>query len=397
MKKLLAILLAVCMIMGLALTASAAETWTVDCPAWWGGHSEPVVLTETVQSWTFTCTTYEDAVDNWCTGTVVVWRSDDKVMNGTGNYSEELIVRSDCYAVSKANTWGTAGEDAFGGKVYPADWAEWLNANKAGAECVVTAQIANGNIVVGLTNNGITNVYVVPVDSASTSPVYLSMTGEKCTLTGWAETENHIDISAACESVGGTMNLPVVEPEVPSTPAEPAEDVVTELYGSTTAASGWVQVDVNTTLWGGTLDASCFVEGGYLSINFTTDDISQLWQVRLCLNAPWTELDWHVDPSTVANPVGVLNDLGNGNYSVTFSYDDIVAIYGSSDFAANLGSMSFVTNSAAPVAITNVTYTVPAPEPDNTNPKDGDSIAVVFALLAVSAAGIAVVSKKKEF
>lgn len=172
------------------------EEWVVDCPAWWGGHSAPVVVTEEIQSWTFTNTTYETAADNWDTATVVVWRSDDGAMMGT-NYLEELLIRSDSYAVSEEAFWGTSGQPTYATKNYPADWAEWLAANKAGAECTVTAQLVDGWIVVGFANNGVVNVYSVPMNTDLTSPVYLSLTGEECTLTGWQATDNHLDISDA--------------------------------------------------------------------------------------------------------------------------------------------------------------------------------------------------------
>lgn len=170
--------------------------WVVDCPAWWGGHTPAVKVSETRQSWSFTNTTYESAVDNWDTATVVVWRSDDGVMMGSG-YLEELLVRSDSFAVSEEYFWGSAGQDSVNTKNYPADWAAWLEGNKAGAECTITTQIVNSHIIVGFTNNGVTNVYCVPMNLASTGDVYLSVTGEECTLTNWHATANHIDISQA--------------------------------------------------------------------------------------------------------------------------------------------------------------------------------------------------------
>lgn len=70
------------------------------------------------------------------------------------------------------------------------------------------------------------------------------------------------------------------------------------------------------------------------------------------------------------------------------------------DYNANLGATFTVT--IVPVSTEPGAPVEPSePEepvvPDETNPKDGDPIAMVFALMAASAAGIAVVSKKKEF
>lgn len=181
--------------------------WEVDCPTWWGGHSAPVTITENIQSWTFTSTSYPEAENNWETATAVIWRSDNGVMNGP-NYLEELLVRSDSYAVSEEFFWGTNGQNSFNTKQYPADWESWLADNKAGASCTVTAQLVNGYIVVGFSNNGVTNVYVVPQNTTLTSSVYLSLTGEKCKLTGWSSTTNHIDISAAVAYAAGQSNTP---------------------------------------------------------------------------------------------------------------------------------------------------------------------------------------------
>ena len=172
------------------------EDWIVDSPAWWGAHSAPVEITEDIQSWNFICTMYEEGGDYYDTATAVIFRSDDGTLSGP-NYLEELLVRSDCYAVSEEAYWGTDGQPTYATKNYPADWDAWVAANKAGAECTITAQIVDGWIIIGLTNAGVTNVYSVPMNTDLTSGVYLSMTGEQCVLTGWESTDNHVDISDA--------------------------------------------------------------------------------------------------------------------------------------------------------------------------------------------------------
>lgn len=404
MKKLLAILLAVAMIMGLALTASAKETTLpdVDCTGWWAAHSDGIEITEDGVTITFTNTTYADAPDtnengdpcNWYGPMWILYSGEEAKVGGTG-YSEYWVHRGDNYGWCVAahyygvdlNRWsdataladkGISFTDAFAEGF---DWANYLPTLKAGTNVTITAKLEGTNALITTECAGVTNNATLPVDTSK--PVYLSLSGELTKLT----------------NIKVTTPDPVVEPEVPSTPAEPTEDTVTELYGSFEATTGWAQLgEIKTTVWGGTLDSSFLAEGGYLSVNFSTEDISQVWQVRLMLNGTqWTELDWHVDPTSVANPVGTLKDLGNGNYTVTFAYDDIVAVYGAADFATTLGAIDVATNGGVPVTVTGVTYTVPAPEVDDSNPKDGDSIALVFALLAVSAAGIAVVAKKKEF
>ncbi len=178
-------------------TKAEASGWIIDSPTWWGNHSAAVQVTENIQSWTFTNTTYADAADNWDTASVVVFRSSNGTVSGS-NYIEELLIRSDSYAVSEEYGWDTTGQATFSGTTsYPSDWATWLAANKSGASCTVTAQLVGDRIIVGFRNNGVVNVYSVPKNTSSASPVYLNLTGEETTMTAWKATSNHIDISDA--------------------------------------------------------------------------------------------------------------------------------------------------------------------------------------------------------
>lgn len=137
--------------------------------------------------------------------------------------------------------------------------------------------------------------------------------------------------------------VPVPEPEV------------TVVYTGDTAYSGWQDLsgDIYTTNWGGTLPAGFITEGGYLSAYVTGTD---LWQIRISLNgAKWTEIDWHIEPEKCT--AGTLIDLGDNNYIVTFTYNEIVELYGTDDFAGTLGAVYVSSNSGAEVTVTSVTYT----------------------------------------
>lgn len=388
MKKLLAILLAVAMLLGVALVASAAETSIadLDCSGWWTTHSDGIEVTEEGVTVTFTATTYESATDNWQSAIIVVYSGDEGKVNGSG-YSEYWVHRIDQYGWCVAgqyynvdlNRW--SGEDAlaaYGITATSVDsrtdgWANFLTDLKAGVECTLTAKLEGANCVMTLDANGIYSTMILPVDTSKTT--YISLSGQDAVLS----------------NIKVTTPDPVVDEPVDT---EPAEDDVTVIYTGSEAYTGWKDVfEIYTNLWGGTLDSGFIAENGYLIVNFSIEDVSQLWQVRLSLNGTqWTEIDWHVDAASWK--AGTLTDLGNGNYSVTYTYDEIVAIYGSNDFAGTLGAVYVSTNGGAPITVTSVTYTVPA---DKSNPKSGDSISLVLALLAVSAAGIAVISKKKEF
>lgn len=172
-----------------------------------------------------------------------------------------------------------------------------------------------------------------------------------------------------------------------------ADDSVTTIYTGDTGYSGWKDVfEIYTTLWGGQLDPNFITEGGYLSVYFTGTEV---WQIRLSLNgAQWTEIDWHVDEAS--RKAGTIQDLGDNKYVVTFTYDEIVAIYGTNDFAGTLGAVYVSTNGGGEITVTSVTYTVPGTEDNENNvPSGGDSIAVVVALMFASAAAVVVLGKKK--
>lgn len=394
MKKLLAILLAVAMIMGLALTASAKETALpdLDCPGWWSAHTEGIEVTAEGVTVTFTNTTYATAPDvddlgnpaNWFGPLWVLYTGDEAKVGGAG-YNEYWVHRGDNYGWCVAsfyygadlNRWSDAAALAEKGISFTDafaegfDWANYLPTLKAGTEVKITAKLEGTNALITTECAGVTNNATLPVDTSK--PVYLSLTGQDTTLT----------------NIKVTTPDPVVEPEVPSTPAEPTEDTITEIYaGDGTAKTGWSDfyIQVNTTVWGGAIDPACIVEGGYLEIVVSGTDI---WSANLALNGNgWNQFDMDISTAT---------DNGDGTYSFVLTYEDLVAKYGA-DFST-VGAFQLGTNSAdtGSVTVNSIRYVVPAPEVDDSNPKDGDSIALVFALLAVSAAGIAVVAKKKEF
>lgn len=174
-----------------------------------------------------------------------------------------------------------------------------------------------------------------------------------------------------------------------------------------TVGSGWqTMVQINTVAWGGNLDPAVIVEGGVLEVNLscTTDG---LWSTHVVMqgteaaNYYWIQIDKDVSALTVNE---------DGSYTATFTYEELTAALGTNSLA-DMGALYVYANSAdgASVTLNKVAYVVasaeeypavepePTVQPDPTNPKDGDAISAVVALLAVSACGIAVLSKKKEF
>ena len=146
---------------------------------------------------------------------------------------------------------------------------------------------------------------------------------------------------------GGTEE-PAPEIPVPEIPAVPEGS--TELYSGTTPLSGWQNVaQVNTTVWGGTIDPASFTAGGTFSVYFTGADI---FSVHLIFNgATWAQADCELANAT---------DLGDGTYVATFTVEDMIAVYG--EDLTTVGAVHLCSNSDAAgyVIVTLVTYT-PAP------------------------------------
>ena len=186
MKKILAFVLAAAMILSMAVAVSADE-WSVNCSDGFGAaRSEALPITTEVSSWTFTSTTDADAVNNW----------DSAIVEVSAGGAWAMTLRSDAYG------WGEAGYQLSTTANLPADWVAWLEANKAGAACTVTAQIVAGEtgnyIVVGVSNNGVTGVYTIPTAESTAS---LVLTGENCVLTGLSASDAHVDMSEAIAKI----------------------------------------------------------------------------------------------------------------------------------------------------------------------------------------------------
>lgn len=144
------------------------------------------------------------------------------------------------------------------------------------------------------------------------------------------------------------------------------EAKVTEIYTGDTPYSGWATVaEIYTTNWGGTLNPAFITEGGYLSVYLTS---TEFWQVSVALNgATWAQLDCHVDPEKWTG--GTLTDNGDGSYVVTFTYDELAAVYGS-DFSG-LGCVYLYSNSGGDTIVSKVTWTEAAAgeTPEETEPE----------------------------
>lgn len=127
------------------------------------------------------------------------------------------------------------------------DWAAWLAANKAGADCKVHAVKKDGKVTVEFTNGTVTSKTTFPVDASK--KVYISLSGEKCKLsnikTSGAEAGNTAapsssatasaspDTSAAPSTPGAiatTAPTPSAAPDASSAPSSSATELVCDAF-----------------------------------------------------------------------------------------------------------------------------------------------------------------------
>lgn len=215
-KRILAIALATTMAFSTAVVAvpsyknvavaqaAEEETGAQTFDGWWGAHTYGDEITETEKTVNFKTITDNDptALYNWDTPVFVLYYGDENKVNGEG-YDEVAVIRSDLYGWSgDANTGDLAAFEAagftFATENAPADenaWASWLAANKKGVDASYTTSIKDGVVTVKLTNNGITSTTTFKYDESKGKKLYLSVTGEKCTIGKFPKAL----ISAACD------------------------------------------------------------------------------------------------------------------------------------------------------------------------------------------------------
>lgn len=201
MKKILAIAIALVMLCACTFSVSAAETTLddIDTGNWWTNLGNVFPVTEDGVTITFTSTSYETAVNNWECPAVITFTSDNAVIGGD-NYVEYWIHRADNWGWSAAignSPFGDMNSDdtnadniaALAAKGITIDrsfgegdiWTDVPGYFKAGVEMTVTAKLVDGNAVVSISHERITNTITMPVDISRTT--YICLTGEHCNLT----------------------------------------------------------------------------------------------------------------------------------------------------------------------------------------------------------------------
>jgi hypothetical protein len=146
---------------------------------------------------TFTSTTVDTAKDNWASPHVLVY-SGNQTVSGSG-YKEYAYIRSDLYAVSETDKWNSNMYNASDGYSKenvsePADWAAWLEANKAGVDCNVHAEYSKDgkSVVITFTNGTSVSKTTMPV--TENKEVYISLMPQECTITGYDSTNENASL-----------------------------------------------------------------------------------------------------------------------------------------------------------------------------------------------------------
>lgn len=144
---------------------------------------------------TFKNVTSQGATSNWHTPSAIIYTSDDGKaapigFKATNNYTQHSTTRSDAYAIKEVC------EDFIYENFHMPEWESWelwLDQNKAGCDCSVTAVRDHQYVLVRLENCGIitTSTTTLPAEYAD-KEVYLSITGEACTMSDF-KIENEID------------------------------------------------------------------------------------------------------------------------------------------------------------------------------------------------------------
>ena len=201
MKRFLSTILVIAMLMSMAITTTATTTDPItlpdlDCPGWWSAHTEGIKVTEEGVTITFTNTTYESATGNHNCPLFILYTGDEAKVQGAG-YCEYWVHRADNFGWGNNGYYGvTLADETFfntnfldnltaagisrNGFYTDTCWDTLLTDLKAGCECIVYAYLEGNNAVVTISCAGVVNTMTLPVDT--TKDVYLSLTGELCTL-----------------------------------------------------------------------------------------------------------------------------------------------------------------------------------------------------------------------
>lgn len=158
----------------------------ISCGRWWGSHSQAIPITEYPVTLTYHNCSQKNADMNWHSPAAVIFYSKDgcpgpEASKGAPNhYLEYAIVRSDAYA------WKTQASHIQYESLRTSRWKTWdvwREENKAGVSCTVTAVRVQSWVRIRMENAGQIVTATITLPAKAPDTVYLSMTGELCTMT----------------------------------------------------------------------------------------------------------------------------------------------------------------------------------------------------------------------
>lgn len=160
------------------LASARGDIPNVDCSGWWTAHSDGIVVDETPVHITYHSVSYPHAKETWHAPLVVLYSSLDGLVNGVA-YTEFSVTRSDSYGwISDGSGYAAKDDhtDAF------TDWESWLDKNKAGVTCTLTAYRKGDKIVIEHENSGLMVTSNTLIPFGTVLPIYVALSGELCSI-----------------------------------------------------------------------------------------------------------------------------------------------------------------------------------------------------------------------
>lgn len=179
----------------------------LDCNKWGISHSATIEITEYPVTITYQNVTKPSADQNWHTPSSVLFYSDDAVAwpgdeeNAQNHYKVYSTTRSDAYG------WKTAASGYQYESIHSPEWknwGEWLDQNKQGTTCSVTAVRYGRYVLIRMENAGMIVHATTTIPEDAPDSLYLVLTGEVCTMTDFV-------IRREPEAIGPGYIEPVVE------------------------------------------------------------------------------------------------------------------------------------------------------------------------------------------
>ncbi len=138
---------------------------------------------------TFDTKSDDDADKNWHTPLAIIYSSDDgeyvpPEKEVTNNYFEYSLTRSDAFGIKSEIV-----EYTYENHLSPdwESWEAWLDINKKGTECKITAVRDERYVLVRIENAGVVIKATTTVPKeAKNRDLFLTITGEKCQMTNFA-------------------------------------------------------------------------------------------------------------------------------------------------------------------------------------------------------------------